>query len=86
MVQFVNLREFKNNSEEVLRRLSRGDVILTVRGKPKAVLHKVSERDLALEEEFTPKEWEKLQLLAKEPGTVYKTAAEAKRHLRRLAQ
>ena len=86
MVQFVNLREFKNKSEEILRRLSRGDVILTVRGKPKAVLHKVSERDLSLEEEFTPREWEKLQSLAREPGAAYKTAAEAKRHLRRLAR
>jgi prevent-host-death family protein len=48
MVQFVNIREFKTSTEQVLRRLDKGDVILTVRGKPKAVLHKISERDLTL--------------------------------------
>ena len=86
MVQFVNIREFKTQTEAVLKRLDRSDVILTVRGRPKAVIHKISERDLALEEEFTPQEWDKLQLLAKEPSAVYKTAAEAKRHLRRLGR
>ena len=86
MVQFVNIREFKTQTEAVLKRLDRSDVILTVRGRPKAVIHKISERDLALEEEFTPQEWDKLQLLSKEPSAVYKTAAEAKRHLRRLGR
>ena len=86
MVQFVNIREFKTKTETVLRRLERSDVILTVRGKPKAVLHKISESDLELKEKFTLEELGKLEQLAKEPGAVYKTAAEAKKHLRRLGQ
>ena len=64
MVQFVNLREFKNNSEEVLRRLSRGDVILTVHGKPKAVLSKVSEADLSIRKDFTRTDAEVRQAIA----------------------
>ena len=46
MVQFVNIREFKTKTEAVLRRLDRSDVVLTVHGKPRALLRKVSERDL----------------------------------------
>ncbi len=85
MVQFVNIREFKTHTEEILRRLSRSDVILTVRGKPKAALRRISENDLSVES-FTEREWEKLGQFAREPGAVYKTAAEAKRHLRRLSR
>ncbi len=84
MVQFVNIREFKTKTEAVLRRLQRSDVILTIRGKPQAVLHKITERDLALEEEFTPEEWNKLERLAKEPGRVYKTGAAFLKSLKRL--
>ena len=86
MVQFVNIREFKTKTEAVLRRLDRSDVVLTVRGKPKAVLHKVSEGDFRLKEQFTPAELVKLEHLAAEPGSVYKTASEAKRHLKRLVR
>ncbi len=46
MVQFVNIRELKNHVSEVIRRTRRGDVVVTSRGKPKAVLHSVSEEDL----------------------------------------
>ena len=84
MVQFVNIREFKTNTEAVIRRLDRSDVILTIRGKPKAVIHKISERNLALEEEFTSEELDKLERLAKEPGRVYKTGAEFLKALKRL--
>lgn len=52
MVQFVNIREFKTKTEEILRRLGRSDVVLTVRGKPKAVLSKVSEADLSIRKDF----------------------------------
>ena len=52
MVQFVNIREFKTKTEAVLRRLDRNDVVLTIRGKPKAVLSKVSEADLSLRKDF----------------------------------
>ena len=86
MVQFVNIREFKTKTEAVLRRLDQSDVILTVRGKPKAVLHKVSEGDFSLKEQFAPAELIKLEHLAAEPGAVYKTARKAKRHLKRLVQ
>lgn len=84
MVQFVNIREFKTKTEAVLRRLDRSDVVLTVRGKPKAVLHKISENDLSLSEEFTPEEYDKLERLAKEPGKIYKTGTEFLKDLKRL--
>ena len=84
MVQFVNIREFKTRTEAILRRLKRNDVVLTVRGRPKAVLHRVSEGDFTLTGEFAPAELVKLEHLAREPGAVYKTAREAKRHLKRL--
>ena len=84
MVQFVNIREFKLNTDAILRRLGRNEVILTVRGKPKAVLHKVSERDLSLGEGFTSEELDKLEKLAKEPGKVYKTGASFLKALKRL--
>ena len=48
MVRFVNIREFKIKTDTVLRRLDRSDVILTIRGKPRALLRKVSEKDLEL--------------------------------------
>ncbi|MBI3312135.1 MAG: type II toxin-antitoxin system Phd/YefM family antitoxin [Candidatus Omnitrophica bacterium] len=85
MVQFVNIREFKTKTDSILRRLDRSDVILTVRGKPKAVLHRVSENDLAWrEEKFTSEELDKLEKLAKEPGKVYKTGASFLKALKQL--
>lgn len=53
MVQFVNIREFKTKTEAVLKRLNRSDVVLTVRGRPKAVLSKVSEGDLSVDKDFS---------------------------------
>lgn len=46
MVQFVNVRELKIRASDVLRRSRRGDVIVTVRGKPRAVIHRLSEDNL----------------------------------------
>ena len=46
MVQFVNVRELKIRASEVIRRSRRGDVVVTVRGKPQAVIHALSEDDL----------------------------------------
>ena len=46
MVQFVNIREMKNSLSEIIRRAKRGDVVVTSRGKPAAVLHGVGEEDL----------------------------------------
>ena len=84
MVQFVNIREFKTKTEAVIKRLDRGDVVLTVRGKPKVMLRRISEKDLALSEEYTSEELNKLERLAKEPGKVYKTGADFLRSLKRL--
>jgi hypothetical protein len=84
MVQFANIREFKTHTGAIMRRLERSDVILTIRGKPKALLRKISERDLTLQEEFTPEEWDKLERLAKERGKVYKSGGEFLKALKRL--
>lgn len=46
MVQFVNVRELKNQASAVLRRARKGDVVVTLRGKPTAVLHAVTGDDL----------------------------------------
>lgn len=84
MVQFVNIREFKTNTESVLKQLERSDIVLTVRGKPEALLRKISEKDLSLKEEFTSEEWEKLEKLARGPGKVYGTGAGFLKSLRKL--
>lgn len=85
MVQFVNVREFKTKTEAVFRKLQRGDIVLTTHGKPRAKLQKITERDLSFNEEFTEEEWAKLQLLAKNRGTVYKSGAEAIQHMKNLS-
>ena len=41
MVQFVNVRQLKNRVSEVIRRARKGDVVVTLRGKPTVVLHAV---------------------------------------------
>lgn len=46
MVQFVNMRELKVHASSVIRRSRNGDVVVTVRGKPCAVIHAVDETDL----------------------------------------
>ena len=46
MVHFVNIRELKNHTSKVVRRCRKGDVVVTSRGKPKVILHAVSEDDI----------------------------------------
>lgn len=46
MVQFVNVRELKISPSNVIRRSRKGDVVVTVRGKPKAVIHALGGEDL----------------------------------------
>ena len=46
MVQFVNIRELKNGLSEVIRRTKKGDVVVTSRGRPKAILHGIKEEEL----------------------------------------
>ena len=46
MVQFVNIRELKSHISAVIRRSRKGDIVVTSRGKPAAVLHAIGEEDL----------------------------------------
>ena len=46
MVRFVNIRELKSQASAVLRASRKGAIVVTLRGKPQAVLHAVSEEDL----------------------------------------
>ena len=46
MVQFVNVRELKNRTSQVVRRAHRGDVVVTTRGKPTVVIHAVNGDEL----------------------------------------
>lgn len=46
MVQFVNIREMKSRLSEVIRRSRKGDVVVTSRGKPQAILHAISGEEL----------------------------------------
>ena len=44
-MKFTNVRELKNKTSEILRKAQKGDVIVTSRGKPTAVIIGVSEED-----------------------------------------
>jgi len=46
MIRFVNIRELKSRASAVIRASRKGDIIVTSRGKPTAVLHAVTEEDL----------------------------------------
>ena len=46
MVHFVNIRELKGHISAVIRRSRKGDIVVTSRGKPTAVLHAVDEEEL----------------------------------------
>ena len=46
MVQFVNLRELKIYASDVIRRSRRSDVVVTIRGKPRAVIHALENDEL----------------------------------------
>ncbi len=46
MVQFANVRQMKNHISEMIRRSRRGDIVVTSRGRPQAVLHAITEEDL----------------------------------------
>ncbi len=46
MVQFVNVRELKNHTSQVIRRARKGDVVVTSHGRPTAVLHLITADDL----------------------------------------
>ncbi|MDP3702792.1 MAG: type II toxin-antitoxin system prevent-host-death family antitoxin [Candidatus Omnitrophota bacterium] len=46
MIRFVNIRKLKGEASAVIRASRKGDIVVTSRGKPQAVLHAVSEEDL----------------------------------------
>ncbi len=46
MIQFVNIRKLKSQVSAVIRSSRKGDIVVTSRGKPQAVLHAVSAGDL----------------------------------------
>ena len=43
---FANVRDLKNKTSAILRLVQKEDVVVTSHGKPKAVLHRLSEEDL----------------------------------------
>lgn len=45
-MHFVNLRELSINTAKVIKRARKGDLIVTVRGKPAALLQAMTEDDL----------------------------------------
>ena len=46
MIKFVNVRELKNHTSQVIRKAHKGDVVVTSRGKPTVVLHAVNDEAL----------------------------------------
>ena len=46
MIRFVNIRKLKSQVSAVIRSSRKGDIVVTSRGKPQAVLHSVGEEDL----------------------------------------
>ncbi len=45
-LRFINITELHDKTSEVVRRLDQEDVVVTHRGKPKALLRAISEEDL----------------------------------------
>ncbi len=44
-MKFANVRELKNKTSEILRKAQEGDVIITSRGKPRAIITAITEED-----------------------------------------
>ncbi len=44
-MKFANIRELKNKTSEILREAKKGDVVITSRGKPTALITAVTEED-----------------------------------------
>lgn len=45
-VQFRTMKELKEKTPDVVKATKQGDVVITLRGKPTAVLHRFSEAEL----------------------------------------
>jgi hypothetical protein len=46
-VRFAGIKELKHYTMELLKESEKGDIIITAYGKPKAVLHHITEDELA---------------------------------------
>ncbi|MFQ5560999.1 MAG: type II toxin-antitoxin system Phd/YefM family antitoxin [Nitrospinota bacterium] len=46
-MRFAGVKELKQKTMEILKESEKGDIIITAHGKPKAVLHHITEEDLA---------------------------------------
>ncbi len=44
-MKFANVRELKNKTSEILRKAEKETVVITTRGKPRAVVMAISEED-----------------------------------------
>jgi prevent-host-death family protein len=44
-MKFANVRELKNKTSEILRKAEKEDVVITSKGKPRAIISKLSEED-----------------------------------------
>lgn len=44
-MRFANVRELKNKTSEILRKAEKETVVITTRGKPRAVVMAISEED-----------------------------------------
>ncbi|MEE8484194.1 MAG: type II toxin-antitoxin system prevent-host-death family antitoxin [Nitrospinota bacterium] len=44
-MKFANVRELKNKTSEILREAQKGDVVITSRGKPRAIITAITEED-----------------------------------------
>lgn len=44
-VKFANVRELKNKTSDILRKAQKTDVVITSRGKPRAIITGVTEDD-----------------------------------------
>ncbi len=45
-MRFANVRELKNKTSEILKLAEKEEVIVTSRGKPRAIIKSISEEDL----------------------------------------
>lgn len=46
-MRFAGVKELKHKTMDILKESRKGDIIITAYGKPTAVLHHISEEDLA---------------------------------------
>lgn len=82
MVQFINVRELKIHASDVIRRTRKGDVVITVRGKPQAVIHALEENDL----EMSSTAREALRRSGRVEGTGPKKTMNLRRELEKIVE